>query len=92
VANPLPIDGTVFDGTTVYGPNASAIEGLPFRELSSVEEMSGRSAWYSVVGTGATLRAVSCVPPNEFDFTVYSGACENLLCVQEVEPDYDESD
>jgi hypothetical protein len=44
VANPLPSDGIVFDGTTVYGPDASTIEGLPFCELSSVDKRGGRSA------------------------------------------------
>jgi hypothetical protein len=44
-------------------------------------------AWFSVVGTGTTLRARSCVraPLDDdaavFDLTVYSGSCGDLTCV-----------
>jgi hypothetical protein len=91
VANPLPRLGyTEYAGTTAFGPAVSIIEGLPLCESSSVEGRVGRLAWYSVVGTGAKLRGASCSPPNEFNFTVYSGGCEHLSCVQEVDPGYDE--
>jgi hypothetical protein len=46
---------------------------------------SGAVAWFKVVGTGGTLRASSCNSDIAHDFTLYSGSCGNLTCVDEVQ-------
>lgn len=87
VANSLPADFTFATGTTLFGPDAST---LPVCEVASFRGGGGSIVWLSVVGTGEILRASSCVLPREFDFTVYSGDCETLSCVQEVDVGFDE--
>jgi hypothetical protein len=83
VANPIPSDGTVFDGSLdQLLSNASTIDGLPV--CDPFEPSIGLTAWYSVVGTGTTLVAASCMFFPVFDIVVYTGDCDNLTCVQEV--------
>jgi hypothetical protein len=83
VVNPLSTDNTFAIGTTVNGANASTIDGLPLCPLSV--DHGGAVAWFSVVGTGETLRASTYELPNNIDFTLYSGSCGNLTCVEEVD-------
>jgi hypothetical protein len=90
VVNPLPTNDTSAIGTTLNGANASSIVSLPLCESSAGQ--GGAVAWFSVMGTGNTLRASSCDLPNEFDFTVYSGSCGNLTCVDEVDIGFDPYD
>jgi hypothetical protein len=87
VANSLPADFTFATGMTLNGPDAST---LPVCEVSSFRGGGGSIAWLVVVGTGEILRASSCVLPREFDLSVYSGDCETLSCVQEVDAGFDE--
>jgi hypothetical protein len=74
----VPARGASFHSKT----RTSGIAGLPLCESSAGQ--GGAVAWFSVMGTRDTLRASSCDLPNEFDFTVYSGSCENLACVDEL--------
>ena len=90
VVNPLPTGETFAIGTTLNGANVSSIDGLQFCEASAGQ--GGAVAWISVVGTGEILRASSCDLPNEFDFTLYSGSCGNLTCVDEVDIGFDPYD
>jgi hypothetical protein len=87
LVNPLPNDNTRIIGTTLNGANASSIVGLPQCEASTGQE--GAVAWFKVVGTGGTLRAASCNSPIAFDFTLYTGSCGNLTCVDEVQIGFD---
>jgi hypothetical protein len=81
VINPLPIDGVTFGGSVIgIGPNASSIDGLPLCDLYPFEPSPGLVAWFSVVGTGATVPFSSCLFSPVFRFPVYSGSyVETLL-------------
>jgi hypothetical protein len=83
VVNPVPTNETIVVGAVIgIGPNASSIDGLPLCELYPFEPSTGLVAWFSVVGTGATLLVSSCVFIPVFDVAVYSGSCGNLICVE----------
>jgi hypothetical protein len=87
VVNVLPNDNTRIIGTTLNGANASSIVGLP--QCVESADQSGAVAWFKVVGTGGTLRALTCNSPIAFDFTLYSGSCGILTCVDEVQIGFD---
>jgi hypothetical protein len=90
VVNPLPSNETIVGGAVIgFGPNASSIDGLPLCELYPFEPSTGLVAWFSVVGTGATLLVSSCVFSPVFDVAVYSGSCGNLSCVEGLEQGID---
>jgi hypothetical protein len=90
VVNPLPTNETIAIGTTLNGANASSVVGLPLCEASAGQ--GGAVAWFSVIGTGDTFRASSCDLPNDLAFTLYSGSCGNLTCVDEVDIGFDQYD
>jgi hypothetical protein len=97
VVNPLPTDGETFEGafiaigpeiSSIDGlPTASSIDGLPLCETYVIEPTSGLTAWFSVVGTGATLTISTCEVSlgagiAVFPYPIYSGSCGNLTCVE----------
>jgi hypothetical protein len=87
VINPLPTDGSFFGGqVTGIGPtDASSTDGIPLCQEEPFSypflPSTGLVAWFSVVGTGATLRFYSCTFSPVFLFPVYSGSCDYLTCV-----------
>jgi hypothetical protein len=87
VVNPLPTNETIVKGTVIgIGPNASSIDALPQCDLyRDPKPSTGLVAWFSVVGTGATLLVSSCVISPVFNVAVYSGSCGNLNCVEGLE-------
>jgi hypothetical protein len=94
VVNPLPIDGIVFGGTAIgIGLIASSIDGIPLCQEEPFEypflPSTGLVAWFSVVGTGASLRVDSCLDTSVVRFLVYSGSCDNLSCVDTLTQGFD---
>ena len=71
--------GQVISGTTVCADTTES----EFCDQYNIGQYYHGGLWYTIMGTGDTLRATMCFEETEYDtyLSVYEGDCENLNCV-----------